>query len=61
MCIRDRLYVTDIEGGYLGIDLTVRPDPKTIAAVWVPVSYTHLTVYEDKRGGQWYANSKAFR
>ena len=33
------LYVTDIEGGYLGIDLTVRPDPKTIAAVWVLLKY----------------------
>ena len=33
------LYVTDIEGGYLGIDPTVRPDPKTIAAVWVLLKY----------------------
>ena len=33
------LYVTDIEGGYLGIDPTVRPDPKAIAAVWVLLKY----------------------
>ena len=33
------LYITDIEGGYLGIDPTVRPDPKTIAAVWVLLKY----------------------
>lgn len=33
------LYITEIEEGYLGIDPTVRPDPKTIAAVWVLLKY----------------------
>ena len=33
------LYVTNIEDGYIGIDPTVRPDPKTIAAVWVLLKY----------------------
>lgn len=32
-------YITDIETGYLGIDPTVRPDPKTIEAVWVLLKY----------------------
>ena len=32
-------YITDIERGYLGIDPTVRPDPKTIEAVWVLLKY----------------------
>lgn len=32
-------YITDIERCYLGIDPTVRPDPKTIEAVWVLLKY----------------------
>lgn len=33
------LYITDVETGYLGLDPTCRPDPKTIAAVWVLIQY----------------------
>ena len=33
------LYITDIEEGYLGIDPTCRPEPKTIAAVWVLLKF----------------------